>query len=113
MRVLHVLLLSVLLTGCSISTVGESGGDSIGTSMWMNMLFTNGYLVANTVLGILAAILIYRDASQLPHLILGTKPWWWAVAAVFLGPVWVVLVYWLIHHSTISNRLAEAGEDSA
>lgn len=107
MRILWPLVLCFILVGCSVSAVDDPSDGGIGASMLMNMLFTSGYLVANTILGILAAILIYRDASKLPRLFLGSKPWWWAAAAVFLGPVWVVLVYWLIHHSSISNRLSD------
>ncbi|WP_297532363.1 hypothetical protein [Thalassolituus sp.] len=58
----------------------------------------------NFLLGIIVAPLIYADARKLPVLFLNTKPWFWAVCAVFLGPLWTVLVYWAIHHSSFSNR---------
>ncbi len=47
--------------------------------------------------------------KTLPKLFLGTKPWFWSVCCVFLGPLWVMLVYWAIHHSSFSNRIV--GED--
>ena len=53
--------------------------------------------------------LIYRDAKSLPRLFLGAKPWFWSVCGIFLGPHWVMLVYWAIHHSSFSNRIT--GED--
>jgi hypothetical protein len=88
----------------------ESGGAILP---WlMNGLFTSGYMLAHVILGLFAGVLIYRDAARLPKLFLSTKPWWWAVAAVFLGPVWVVLVYWVIHHSSISNRLDPDSSES-
>ena len=58
-----------------------------------------------TLLGIYVAILIYVDARKIPRLFLNSKPWWWAASAIILGPIWVVLAYWAIHHSTISNRI--------
>lgn len=68
-----------------------------------------GYLSVSYILGIILAPLIYRDAKSLPKLFLGTKPWSWSVCCVFLGPLWVMLVYWAIHHSSFSNRIV--GED--
>lgn len=104
-KVFLVLAMCLVCTGCIVP--GGMDADS-ADAIWpwlLNGLFSSGYMVAHVVLGLFAAVLIYRDAARLPRLFLGTRPWWWAVAAVFLGPVWVVLVYWVIHHSTISNRL--------
>lgn len=58
----------------------------------------------NLLLGIVVAPLIYADANKLPVLFLNTKPWFWAACALFLGPLWTALVYWAIHHSSVSNR---------
>lgn len=62
------------------------------------------YYFAWGILGIIGSVWVYRDAKKLPVLFLNSKPIWWALATVTLGAIWVVLVYWLIHHSTISNR---------
>ena len=59
------------------------------------------------LLGIVVAPLIYSDAKRLPVLFLNTAPWFWAVCAIFMGPLWTILVYWAIHHSSFSNRLTE------
>lgn len=77
----------------------------MGSSSVSFLGFTFLYWAAWVVLGVIAAVWVYRDAKQLPRLFLGSKPIWWAFATILLGPVWVVLVYWLIHHSTISNRI--------
>jgi len=66
------------------------------------------YYSAWFILGLIASVLVYRDACKLPKTFLNIKPIWWAAATVLLGSVWVVLVYWLIHHSTISNRDQQA-----
>lgn len=58
----------------------------------------------SVVLGLAIAPAIYRDAKSLPRLFLGTSPWFWALCAPFMGPLTTLLVYWAIHHSTISNR---------
>lgn len=112
MRVLLVTSLCILCTGCIVPSGVDSSSNGPLFSLLMNGLFSSGYIFAHVVLGLFAAILIYRDAANLPRLFLGTKPWWWAIAAVFLGPVWVVLVYWVIHHSSISNRLDPDSSDS-
>jgi hypothetical protein len=57
------------------------------------------------LIGLVVAPFIYRDAKKLPALFLGIPAWVWAVSAPFFDPLWVTLVYWLIHHSTISNRI--------
>ena len=62
------------------------------------------YYLAWFVLGVAGSVWIYRDAQKLPRLFLGSKPFWWAAATILVGPVWVFLAYWLIHHSSISNR---------
>lgn len=64
-----------------------------------------GFVSISFILGLVLAPLLYRDAKSLPKLFLGTKPWFWAVCCVCLGPLWVMLVYWAIHHSTFSNRV--------
>ena len=90
----------------------DSSSEGALLPFLVNGFFSSGYMVAHVVLGVFAAVLIYRDAARLPRLFLGTKPWWWAIAAVFLGPVWVLLVYWVIHHSSISNRLDPDSSES-
>ena len=65
-----------------------------------------GYLSVSYALGIILSPLIYRDAKSLPKLFLGTKPWFWSVCCIFLGSLWVMLVYWAIHHSSFSNRIS-------
>ena len=72
-------------------------GAAFGT-LWM--LYYAAWVVVNAF----AAVWIYRDAKNLPHLFLDSKPFWWAIAALILGGVWVILVYWAIHHSSFSNR---------
>jgi uncharacterized membrane protein YhdT len=67
--------------------------------------FYYAYWAAWITLGLIASVWVYKDAIKLPRLFLGSKPLWWAFATILLGPIWVVLVYWLIHHSTISNRI--------
>lgn len=62
------------------------------------------YYIGWGILGLFGAIWIYKDANGLPGLFLNSKPIWWAAACLLLGAVWVVLAYWLIHHSSISNR---------
>jgi len=72
--------------------------------------FTNFYYIYYVlwlIVNIFAAVWLYRDAKKLPSLFINSKPIWWAFAAVVIGGVWVVLVYWVIHHSTISNRINE------
>lgn len=59
----------------------------------------------NFLMGCVVAPLIYKDSSNLDNLFLNTKPWFWAISAIFLGPLWAILVYWAIHHSSFSNRL--------
>jgi len=63
------------------------------------------YYVCWFIVNAFAAIWIYSDAKNLPVLFIGSKPIWWSFAALVLGGVWVLLVYWAIHHSTISNRI--------
>ena len=72
--------------------------------------FIYGYYLAWFILGLFAATWIYKDACDLPALFLNSKPMWWALATIVFGPAFVVPVYWLIHHSTISNRLDENNE---
>jgi hypothetical protein len=111
-RTLFILGLCILCTGCIVpGGMDSSSGDAL-LPFLVNGLFSSGYMVAHVVLGIFAAVLIYRDAARLPRLFLGTQPWWWAIAAIFLGPVWVLLVYWVIHHSSISNRLDPDSNES-
>ncbi|ROR94906.1 hypothetical protein EDC56_3719 [Sinobacterium caligoides] len=55
-------------------------------------------------LGLFIAPFIYIDAKKLPKLFLNTSPRFWALCAPFLGPLWTVLIYWAIHHSSFSNR---------
>lgn len=112
MKVFLALGLCLICTGCVVPSGMDPGSGESGWSLFMNALFSSGYILTHIILGIFAAILIYRDAAALPRLFLGTKPWWWAIAAVFLGPVWVVLVYWVIHHSSISNRLDPDASES-
>lgn len=69
-------------------------------------LFAYGQYVATFLLGLVAAVWIYRDAEKLPALFLGSRPIWWALLAL-IDPIIVVLAYWAIHHSTISNRLVQ------
>ena len=63
------------------------------------------------LLGLVVAPLIYKDAKRLPKLFLGTPPWFWALCAPIAGPRWTLLVYWAIHHSSISNRLTPEAID--
>lgn len=65
------------------------------------------YYLAWFTLSLVAAVFVYKDANKLPTLFLNSKPTWWAAATLLLGPVWVILAYWLIHHSTISNRITD------
>jgi len=74
--------------------------------------FVYWYYFAWAILGLFAGIWIYKDAKKMPKLFLGSKPIWWAIAAVMLGGVWVIFVYWLIHHSTISNRIVAENENT-
>ena len=74
----------------------------------MNLSFTFVvylYYIAWVILGIIGSVWVYQDAKKLPELFLNSKPIWWAIATILLGSVWVILAYWLIHHSTISNRV--------
>lgn len=64
------------------------------------------FLGMSSLLGLFLAPLIYRDAKKIPILFLNTQPWFWAACAIFLGPMMVTLIYWLIHYSGISNRIA-------
>ena len=67
----------------------------------------SGWLVVyfgQFLLGIVLAPVIYRDAVALKDLFLGTSPMFWALCCIVLGPLWTVLVYWLIHYSNISGR---------
>jgi hypothetical protein len=73
------------------------------TATYINFYFI--YWACWIALGIVAAVWVYRDTQKLPQLFLGSKPVWWAIATVVIGPIWVLLAYWLIHHSTISNRV--------
>ncbi len=68
------------------------------------------YYFAWAVLGIIGSFWIYKDAKKLPKLFLDSKPLWWAIATIILGPVWVFIAYWLIHHSTISNRIKDEND---
>ena len=63
------------------------------------------YYIAWLVVNVFAGVWIYKDAKKLPYLFLNSKPIWWFFASLILGGVWVILVYWVIHHSTISNRI--------
>ena len=74
------------------------------TIKWSSVFLAYG---ATFILGIILAPLIYADAKKLPQLFLNTKPWFWAACSIFLGPLWVALVYWAIHHSSFSNRTSE------
>jgi len=62
------------------------------------------YYIGWATLGLFGAIWIYKDASKLPVLFLNSKPIWWSAACLLLGAIWVILTYWLIHYSSISNR---------
>jgi len=68
--------------------------------------FVYMYYIAWAILGVFGSVWVFRDANKLPVLFLNSKPIWWAIATILLGSVWVILVYWLIHHSTISNRVS-------
>ena len=57
------------------------------------------------ILGLVLAPLIYKDAAQMPKLFLNTTPIFWAICAPFLGPLFTMVIYWAIHHSSISNRV--------
>ena len=59
-----------------------------------------------------SAIWIYRDAKTLPKLFLGSKPLWWSLACIVVGPIFVFIAYWLLHHSTISNRVNTSSDNS-
>ena len=111
-KVLLVVTLCLACTGCIVPGGMDSESGGAVWPLFMNGLFSSGYMISHVVLGVFAAVLVYRDAAKLPRLFLGTRPWWWAIAAVFLGPVWVVLVYWVIHHSSISNRLDPDSSES-
>jgi hypothetical protein len=69
-------------------------------------VFAYSYYIATFLLGLIAATWIYRDAKSLPVLFLGSRPVWWALIAV-IDPIISVSAYWIIHHSSISNRLNE------
>jgi len=113
MKALLIIALCLLCTGCVVPGGLDSESSDAIFPLLVNGLFSSVYFFAHVGLGLFAAVLIYRDAVNLPKLFLGTEPWWWAVAAVFLGPIWVVLVYWVIHHSSISNRLDPDSSESA
>lgn len=81
----------------------QSWTFSFGMAMYL-------YYIAWILLGIVGSIWIYRDAKKLPKLFLGSKPAWWAAATILLGPIWVFIAYWLIHHSSISNRISSEYE---
>ena len=66
--------------------------------------FTYLYYIGWVIINVFAAIWIYNDAKNLSSLFINSKPIWWAFSALILGGIWVSLVYWVIHHSTISNR---------
>ena len=62
------------------------------------------YYFGQFLLGLVLAPVIYRDAVALQDLFLGTSPLFWAISCVVLGPLWTMLIYWLIHYSNISGR---------
>ena len=67
--------------------------------------FTYLYYIGWLIINIFSAIWVYNDAKKLNSLFINSKPIWWAFSALILGGIWVSLVYWAIHHSTISNRV--------
>ena len=75
---------------------------NIGTKLLIPIFSMYG---TNIIFGLIVGPLIYKDATKLEKLFLNSKAWLWAVAPVLFGPFWVLLVYWAIHHSTLSNRL--------
>lgn len=74
--------------------------------------FTLGFWLIYAIFAIFSSVWIYRDARKLPRLFLGSKPSWWGVACFVSGPIIVLAVYWLIHHSSISNRISTPGDTS-
>ena len=72
-------------------------GQVIGF-MWV--LYYSFWMLIN----IFSALWIYKDARKLPVLFVNSQPIWWALGALVLGGIWVMLIYWAIHHSTLSNR---------
>jgi hypothetical protein len=67
--------------------------------------FYYGYYIAWFVVNVFAGFWIYQDAKKMPNLFINSKPIWWFFASLVLGGIWVVLAYWAIHHSSISNRV--------
>jgi len=84
--------------------MSDGDGLSVGSAFsWVAVSF---------ILGVIIAPAIYKDAKSLPRLFLGTSPWFWALSAPFLGPLATLFVYWVIHHSTVSNRVNSVDEGS-
>jgi len=70
--------------------------------------------LARLVVGIVAGRLVCKDARQKERLAFSIPPFWWGII-VFAEPALGVLVYWVIHHSTLSrledNRDGELRRD--
>lgn len=63
-------------------------------------------LIVNVLLHVIFASAVAKDAGRLSQLKIST----WLVSglvwafATLLGGVWVAVVYWLMHHSTLTRK---------
>jgi hypothetical protein len=79
--------------------------------MW-SMIWPVGWWVVYYGVGLLIGRYIYRDAKRRDWLLLGVRPVWWAVLAVF-EPAIGLLVYWATHYSKLAQSYHEATEPSS
>ncbi len=70
---------------------------SASGGLWLLIILALHFVIAGV-----AAIAVYRDAENRQLLVLNLPPLWWA-AVTFLSSLAGLLVYWILHFSTLSR----------
>jgi hypothetical protein len=89
----------------SVVTRHETG--KISQAPWLSMVWPLGWWVIYYAFGLLIGRYIYRDARAREWILLGIRPVWWGVLALF-EPAFGLLVYWAVHYSKFAQNHHEA-----